>query len=82
MSEQKTIKFIIAQDGSVYEEVTGTKGGECLNLTRPFEEALGTLQTRSLKPEYYNNVTLQQSQDKTHQAETFTSGTDADGLPS
>ena len=43
MSEQKTIKFIIAQDGSVYEEVTGTQGGECLNLTRPFEEALGTL---------------------------------------
>ena len=67
MSEQKTIKFIIAQDGSVYEEVTGTQGGECLNLTRPFEEALGTLQTRSHKPEYYNNVTLQhnQNQDQT-----------------
>ena len=41
----QTIKFIIAQDGTVREEVQGVEGGECTDVTLPFEEALGNLET-------------------------------------
>ena len=65
--KQQMIKFIINQDGTVTEEVIGEQGGECLELTRSIEDALGSVVTREFKPEYYNNVTLQhnQNQDQT-----------------
>ena len=65
--KQQMIKFIINQDGTVTEEVIGEQGGECLELTRSIEDALGSVVTREYKPEYYNNVTLQhnQNQDQT-----------------
>ena len=65
--KQQMIKFIINQDGTVTEEVVGEQGGECLELTRSIEDALGSVVTREFKPEYYNNVTLQhnQNQDQT-----------------
>jgi len=65
--KQQMIKFIINQDGTVTEEVVGEQGGECLELTRSIEDALGSVVTREYKPEYYNNVTLQhnQNQDQT-----------------
>ena len=59
---QQTIKFIIAQDGTVTEEVQGAESKQCLDITLPFEEALGTVSTREYKPEYY--VTLKQNQDQ------------------
>lgn len=62
--KQQMIKFIINQDGTVTEEVIGEQGGECLKLTESIEEALGTVVTRELKPEYYNNVTLQHNQNQ------------------
>ena len=61
---QQMLKFIINQDGTVTEEVIGEQGGECLKLTESIEEALGTVVTRELKPEYYNNVTLQHNQNQ------------------
>ena len=65
--KQQMIKFIINQDGTVTEEVVGEQGGECLELTRSIEDALGSVVTREYKPEYYNNVTLQhnRNQDQT-----------------
>ena len=65
--KQQMLKFIISQDGTVTEEVIGEQGGECLELTRSIEDALGSVVTREYKPEYYNNVTLQhnQNQDQT-----------------
>ena len=62
--KQQMLKFIINQDGTVTEEVIGEQGGECLKLTESIEEALGTVVTRELKPEYYNNVTLQHNQNQ------------------
>jgi len=59
---KQSIKFTIAQDGTVTEEVQGVDSKECLDITLPFEEALGTVNSREYKPEYY--VTLQQSQNK------------------
>ena len=59
---KQSIKFTIAQDGTVTEEVQGAESKQCLDITLPFEEALGTVSTREYKPEYY--VTLKQNQDQ------------------
>ena len=67
MATQQTLKFTIRQDGTVLEEVMGTVGNECENLTKRIEERLGTVQTVEHKPEYYQkneNVTLQHNQDQ------------------
>ncbi len=67
---QQSIKFTIRQDGTVTEEVMGTVGNECENLTKRIEERLGTVQSVEHKPEYYQqkvtteeDVTLQHHQD-------------------
>ena len=67
---QQTIKFSIKQDGTVTEEVMGTVGNECENLTKRIEERLGIVQSVEHKPEYYEqkqtteeDVTLQHYQD-------------------
>ena len=67
---QQTIKFTIRQDGTVTEEVMGTVGNECENLTKRIEERLGIVQSVEHKPEYYQqkvtieeDVTLQHHQD-------------------
>ena len=72
---KQTIKFTIAQDGSVTEEVQGAVSNECLDVTLPFEEALGTLTSREYKPEYY--VTLQQSQNKNQEQTSINTSIDA-----
>ena len=60
MPKQQKLKFTIRQDGLVSEEVFGTVGNECENLTRSIEEKLGNVNYVETKPEYYqNNVTLQ-----------------------
>ena len=75
MPKQQKIKFIIAQDGTVTEEVQGTVSNECLDVTLPFEKALGTLTSREYKPEYY--VTLQQSQNKNQEQTSINTSIDA-----
>ena len=63
---KETIKFTIAQDGTVTEAVQGVTAGECLNITKEIEVQLGTLQTRQFKPEFYSqrNVSFQYNQNK------------------
>ena len=59
MNQQK-IKFTIRQDGLVTEEVFGTVGNECQDITKSIEEKLGNVNYVETKPEYYQiNVTLQ-----------------------
>ncbi len=72
---KQSIKFIIAQDGTVTEEVQGAESKQCLDITLPFEEALGTVLTREYKPEYY--VSLQQNQDQDHKQTSIDSSIDA-----
>ena len=67
---QQQIKFNIRQDGTVTEEVSGVIGNECENITRTIEKKLGSLTYREVKPEYYNNVTLQHNQDETQEQTT------------
>ena len=76
----QTIKFIIAQDGTVREEVQGVKGGDCIDVTLPFEESLGNLETRQFKTEYY--VTSQYNQNETTQEATLDTGTSSNGSTS
>ena len=60
MPKQHTLKFTIRQDGLVTEEVFGTVGNECQDITKSIEEKLGNVNYVETKPEYYqNNVTLQ-----------------------
>tara|TARA_B100001113_G_scaffold303242_1_gene263069 strand:+ start:1073 stop:1288 length:216 start_codon:yes stop_codon:yes gene_type:complete len=61
---KQTIKFTIAQDGTVTEEVCGIMGNECEQLTKRIEDQLGEVLTRVYKPEYYEDVTLQQDQNQ------------------
>ena len=72
---KQSIKFTIAQDGTVTEEVQGAVSNECLDVTLPFEEALGTLTSREYKPEYY--VSLQQSQNKNQEQTSINTSIDA-----
>ena len=61
------IIFRINQDGNVSEEVQGVTDGTCMGITKDIEETLGIVNTRELKPEYYQkqNVTLHQHQNET-----------------
>ena len=59
---KQSIKFTITQDGTVTEEVQGAESKQCLDITLPFEQALGAVNSREFKPEYY--VTLQQNQNE------------------
>ena len=72
MPKQQKLKFSIRQDGTVSEEVFGTVGNECENLTRSIEEKLGNVTYVETKPEYYEqeNVTLQHNQNE-NQRETL-----------
>ena len=38
MMKKQTIKFTIGQDGTVTEEVIGTEGTQCINLTEHIEK--------------------------------------------
>ena len=66
MMKKQTIKFTIGQDGTVTEEVIGTQGTQCLDLTEKIEDKLGNVQWRKETPDYYKqeNVTLQYNQDQ------------------
>ena len=72
MPKQQKLKFSIRQDGTVSEEVFGTVGNECENLTRSIEEKLGNVTYVEPKPEYYQqeNVTLQHNKNKTQEQTT------------
>tara|TARA_X000000368_G_scaffold135948_1_gene106748 strand:+ start:322 stop:528 length:207 start_codon:yes stop_codon:yes gene_type:complete len=68
MSKKQTLKFTIRQDGYVSEEVLGTVGHECQEITKSIEEKLGEVSYIETKPEFYQtekNVTLQHNQNET-----------------
>ena len=67
---QQQIKFTIRQDGLVTEEVFGAVGNDCESITRTIEKKLGSLTYREVKPEYYNNVTLQHNTNENQEQTT------------
>ncbi len=56
---QRTLRFKIRQDGLVEESVLGMKGQSCQQLTETLEEALGVVQRREAKPEFYLHAEAQ-----------------------
>jgi hypothetical protein len=54
-------------DGSSEIEVIGGDGKTCLDQTQALESALGIVEDRSLKPEYRQTVTQQQTRLKNRQ---------------
>ena len=74
MPKQQKLKFTIRQDGTVAEEVFGTVGNECQDITKSIEEKLGNVTYVETKPEYYQqeNVSLQHNQNE-DQTQTTTS---------
>jgi len=57
MAKERTIKFTIRQDGTIFEEVINGENAECIKLTEEIENRLGEVQSRKLKPEYYRQTT-------------------------
>jgi Protein of unknown function (DUF2997) len=53
------------QTGQITTEAIGYQGTACLKATKPFEDALGIVQTRSLKPEI-NPVARLRTTGETH----------------
>ena len=51
-----TIKFSIAQDGTVTETVEGVKGPSCESLTKEIEDKLGNVESRIHTGDYYTKV--------------------------
>ena len=60
MTQQQTLKFNIRQDGTVTEEVIGTVGKECEQLTLQIEENLGNVTRQEYKPEYYQQLQVEE----------------------
>jgi hypothetical protein len=50
------IEIVVAADGSITVEAKGVVGAGCLDLTRAIEEALGSVESRECKVEFYESV--------------------------
>ena len=69
MSET-TIKFRIDQNGNVKEEVIGVVCSNCTDITKQVENDLGSVVSRTLKGEYYQPCTINQTDQKEVVAQT------------
>jgi len=63
---QSEFEIVISPQGQVQIEVKGVQGNTCTDLTRFLEEALGEIETREFKAEYYvqstDNTSIQHKQ--------------------
>lgn len=62
----KKITFVIDADGEVSLEVEGAKGTECEELSKPFEEFLGSVEQKTFKDAYYEKSVEPELQEKSH----------------
>lgn len=51
--DKEELEITIDASGNVSIKVAGAKGGKCLDITKPIEEALGEVKVRDMSPEYY-----------------------------
>lgn len=51
--EKEELEITIDAQGQVSIKVAGAKGGKCLDITKPIEEALGQVKVREMSPEFY-----------------------------
>ena len=50
------IQVVVAADGTVTVETLGVVGASCIDLTRAIEEALGSVESRECKVEFYEQA--------------------------
>ena len=50
------IEIVVSADGTVTVEALGVVGPGCTELTRALEQALGEVESRSCKTEFYESV--------------------------
>jgi len=67
---ETTIKFKIDQNGNVKEEVIGVVCSNCTDITKQVENDLGSVLSRTLKGEYYQPCTINQTDQKEIVAQT------------
>jgi len=67
---ETTIKFKIDQNGNVKEEVIGVVCSNCTDITKQVENDLGSVVSRTLKGEYYQPCTINQTDQKEIVAQT------------
>lgn len=48
-----TVVIMIDKEGEATVETSNVKGGNCRNLSAPYEQALGIATAEKLKPEFY-----------------------------
>ena len=53
MNTQRTIEVTVDPGGNIQIEGVGFQGSDCEKATKFLEEALGTVTTRTKKPEYH-----------------------------
>ncbi|MCM0761383.1 MULTISPECIES: DUF2997 domain-containing protein [Sporomusa] len=51
--EKEELEITIDANGKVNIKVAGAKGGKCLDITKPIEDALGEVKVREMNSEYY-----------------------------
>jgi hypothetical protein len=50
------IEVVISKDGTITVEAIGVVGAGCMDLTRSLEQALGSVESRSCKTEFYEQA--------------------------
>ena len=50
------IEIVVSIDGQVTVEALGVVGASCTDLTRALEEALGSVESRACKVEFYEQA--------------------------
>ena len=50
------VEIVITPDGTVTIEAKGVVGAGCLDLTKALEQALGEVESRECKTEFYESV--------------------------
>ncbi|HEY3424653.1 MAG TPA: DUF2997 domain-containing protein [Negativicutes bacterium] len=58
--DMQELEFTVDADGKVTIQVKGAKGSQCLEISKPFEEALGEVEKRTHTPEFYEKATDKQ----------------------
>lgn len=53
MAEYQQIEYRIGKDGKVTERVINATGSTCTETTSALEQALGSIESQELLPEYY-----------------------------
>ena len=62
MNTKRTIEIIVSPQGQVQIDAVGFKGPDCELATKFLEEALGTIGTKTKKPEYHQRQQTQHQQ--------------------